>query len=372
MRIVALVGFAVVEADKPVIRGYGTSRKYGAVYTEKANLTVSDLKIVPKIPSRFDAREQRPQCASVIGRIRDQSDCGACWAFGTTTAFNDRYCIATGNADEVFSPWDTVTNGGGFGCGGGNPDQTWEWLRDTGVVTGGDAVDIGKGTTCQPYQFGFCNHHEASDNYQMCPPPNCPGGCKLPSSGSSSCSEAGYGKSYEADKYHASSAYSIRGVQQMQSEIMTYGPITVGFDVYQNWEFYRSGVYSGTDASAYMGGHAVKVIGWGECTDCNPKYICHSLTAAVPDSWCLTNCLLAHPYNCPASTCKCDAPYPPTLEEETRNVSAGGSTPYWLVANSWNPDWGENGFFRIARGSNVCGFEGEHVSAGHASSAVMI
>merc|ERR1719420_776778 len=30
---------------------------------------------------------------------------------------------------------------------------------------------------------------------------------------------------------------------------------------------------------------------------------------------------------------------------------------YWKIANSWNPNWGENGFFRIKRGSNECGIE---------------
>jgi len=25
-------------------------------------------------------------------------------------------------------------------------------------------------------------------------------------------------------------------------------------------------------------------------------------------------------------------------------------TPYWLCANSWNSDWGDNGFFKILRG----------------------
>ena len=32
---------------------------------------------------------------------------------------------------------------------------------------------------------------------------------------------------------------------------------------------------------------------------------------------------------------------------------------YWLVANSWGTSWGENGFFRIKRGSNECGFESQ-------------
>ncbi|VDM72573.1 unnamed protein product [Strongylus vulgaris] len=37
--------------------------------------------------------------------------------------------------------------------------------------------------------------------------------------------------------------------------------------------------------------------------------------------------------------------------------------PYWLVANSYNTDWGEKGLFRILRGSNECGIE-EQVAAG--------
>lgn len=32
-------------------------------------------------------------------------------------------------------------------------------------------------------------------------------------------------------------------------------------------------------------------------------------------------------------------------------------TPYWLVANSWNSDWGDKGTFKIARGQDECGFE---------------
>ena len=38
-------------------------------------------------------------------------------------------------------------------------------------------------------------------------------------------------------------------------------------------------------------------------------------------------------------------------------------TPYWLVANSWDTDWGESGFFRIRRGHNECGIE-EAIVAG--------
>lgn len=38
-------------------------------------------------------------------------------------------------------------------------------------------------------------------------------------------------------------------------------------------------------------------------------------------------------------------------------------TKYWLVANSWNSDWGDEGFFKIIRGTDNCGFE-EDLSGG--------
>jgi len=32
-------------------------------------------------------------------------------------------------------------------------------------------------------------------------------------------------------------------------------------------------------------------------------------------------------------------------------------TPYWLCVNSWGPKWGDHGTFKILRGSNNCGIE---------------
>merc|ERR1719329_968009 len=95
-----------------------------------------------EIPKSFDVRTAWPECSAVTGRVRDQSDCGSCWAFGSTEAFNDRYCIATGDASLVFSPEDTNSCCSGFvcqfsmGCNGGQPAGAWNWFVKTGVSSG--------------------------------------------------------------------------------------------------------------------------------------------------------------------------------------------------------------------------------------------
>jgi cathepsin B len=39
---------------------------------------------------------------------------------------------------------------------------------------------------------------------------------------------------------------------------------------------------------------------------------------------------------------------------------------YWIVANSWNEDWGNGGFFNIAKGNDECGIESQVVAGMHA------
>ena len=45
-------------------------------------------------------------------------------------------------------------------------------------------------------------------------------------------------------------------------EIYTHGPVTAAFTVYMDFLTYKSGVYKYTSGDE-AGGHAVKIIGWG-------------------------------------------------------------------------------------------------------------
>jgi len=259
------------------------------------------------IPTDFDVRTNWPACAGVTGHIRDQSACGSCWAHGATESFNDRYCIATGSA-VLLSTEDALANSGAGSCNGGQPTSVLNWIGRTGVVSGGDFVDIGKGSSCAPYSLPTCQHH----NWKPPTPehPACPDSYPTPRS-FSSCKESGYSTSFHQDKVKGGSAYSIQGESNIQSEIAQYGSVSAVFTVYEDLPAYESGVYQHTQGG-YLGGHAVALIGWG-----------------VEDG-----------------------------------------TPYWLVKNSWNEDWGNKGLFKIKRGNNECGIEGG-ISASKAASTVV-
>lgn len=190
------------------------------------------------LPTSFDARtaSKWSACASRLSHIRDQADCGSCWAFGSTEAFNDRLCISTNGAfQKELSAQDTTSCcnlftgcGMSMGCQGGDPTAAWSYFVNTGVVTGGDYDTIGSGSSCFPYQLANCAHHEPSPKYPNCSSsiastPACPN--------PKACSEKSYGTAWASDKSFAKSAYSLTSVEQMQTDLMTYGPLTAAFTV---------------------------------------------------------------------------------------------------------------------------------------------
>jgi len=250
-----------------------------------------------EVPKTFDAREKWSSCVS-LQEIRDQGPCGSCWAVAAASALTDRFCIATKtafnghlSAEDLLSCCCPCAVSCGKGCDGGYDDEAWSYFLHTGICTGGDYKSK---EGCQPYTLPTCEHHVSG------PRKNCSAYGDVPTP---RCQKSCYNKKYkepkDKDLHLVKSIFSTGGdVKKIQREIFKHGPLEAGFSVYEDFLSYKSGVYQHTSGS-YLGGHAVKVIGWG----------------------------------------------------------TEDGTDYWLVANSWNTDWGDNGFFKIKRGTDECGFE---------------
>jgi cathepsin B len=256
-----------------------------------------EFNVTESPPDSYDARTANPKC-TVISTVRDQSSCGSCWAFSATESFESSRCVQKGE-DVQFSTMDTAGCCRGLFCGlsmGCGGGQQGSALNWMTRTGVVTGGDYDSNSGCKPYEFAPCAHHvDPTPKYPACPSSEYSTTCKK------ECESSYTTKSYDNDKTKGSDAFSLRSVSEMQSAIMQYGPLAVSFSVYSDFPTYKSGVYKHTSGSM-LGGHAVLMVGWG--TD-------------------------------------------PT----------GGD--YWIIKNSWNEEWGDGGFFKIARGTDECGIESD-------------
>lgn len=176
-------------------------------------------------PAEFDAREE---WKGLVHDIRNQQQCGSCWAFSASEVLSDRFAIAAKSSSPVLSPEDMVScDKSDHGCSGGMLPNAWAYLKDTGIVT--DA--------CFPYGAG---------------------GGDAPACATTCANGA------EFTKYKASKVYSLSGNDNIQKDLSTNGPVQVAFMVYSSFMSYKSGVYTKHIWEILPeGGHAVKLMGWG-------------------------------------------------------------------------------------------------------------
>ncbi|XP_072404738.1 tubulointerstitial nephritis antigen-like [Chiloscyllium punctatum] len=245
------------------------------------------------LPRYFNAAHKWP---GMIHEPLDQGNCAASWAFSTAAVASDRISIQSmGHMTAALSPQNLIScnTRNQKGCHGGRVDGAWWYLRRRGVVS--DA--------CYPFS--------SSETQQL----------------SSQCMmftrSAGRGKrqatmpcpnpySHTNQIYQSTPPYRLsNNVKEIMKEIMENGPVQALMEVHEDFFVYKNGVYRHTPTMAEKpetfhrhGTHSVKITGWGE-----------------------------------------------------EQVHDGQVRQYWIAANSWGKDWGENGYFRIARGENECDIE---------------
>jgi cathepsin C len=130
---------------------------------------------------------------------------------------------------------------------------------------------------------------------------NTVGSCKL------ECDLKTLGKRYRAANHrYVGSFYGHANEQLILEELVRNGPLAIGLEPDEDFMFYSDGVYKSSKTKLHAEGaeweqidHGVLLVGYG--------------------------------------------------------VENG--TKYWKIQNSWGPDWGEDGFFRIARGVDESAIE---------------
>lgn len=210
----------------------------------------------------------------------------------------DRICIHSKGSKNIHLSAQDVTSCchlGDMGCNGGIPETAYTYYKNTGVVSGGQ---YGDKTGCFAYELAPCAHHVNSSKY-----PPCDNATKTPKCTKKCDSDI---KVWTQDKHHGATTYNYKNVSDMVADIYQNGPLTAQFFVHQDFLAYKSGVYHHTGIGPMLGGHAIKIIGWG--------------------------------------------------------VDAG--VDYWWVTNSWNEDWGDHGFFKIRKGNNECQIENFAINGG--------
>lgn len=226
----------------------------------------AESRVLGDIPESFDSRTVWP---GSVGPVRDQASCGSCWSFSAIGDFGARRVVA--GLDKQFvqysEEYPVACDSKDMGCNGGSILYVHMFLKNTGVPT--DA--------CVSYKSG-------DGNTKACP---------------LTCDDGSEIKLVKAKGYRV-----METIDDMYDELSKRGPIQGEFFVFEDFQYYESGIYQ-HETGKLLGGHGILIVGWG-----------------VEDG-----------------------------------------TPYWIIRNSWGPDWGEDGYFRILRGSNECLIESASAAA---------
>jgi cathepsin F len=221
-------------------------------------------------PSNVDWRTK-----GAVSPVKDQEQCGSCWAFSTTEEVESMWFLSKGTL-PVLAPQQIVNcDKNDNGCNGGDTVSAYSYVESAGgLVPESDFPYTGTDGSCK---YDKTKVVAPVKGFKYATPP-----CN------DSCSKQDEGT--------------------LGANLASVGPVSIC--VYaESWQDYTSGVLTKNCPKSYSSlDHCVQLVGYSG-----------------------------------ASTDETGKPSP----------------AYWIVRNSWNTDWGLDGYIHIAYGSNLCGIADE-------------
>jgi len=192
-------------------------------------------RIASGLPFTFDPTKPRAaevdwRTKGVVTPVKDQAQCGSCWAFSTTGGLEGQHAIKTGKlvslSEQNLVDCDNVDGG----CGGGLMDNAFAWIKQNGGLDTEESY---------PYTAldGIC-HQKKSDF---------------------AATDKGFVDVTAGDE------------SALQAAVHDVGPISIGFDAEENFQLYDGGVFTDDDCSTNSPDHGILVVGYGTTSD-NQKY----------------------------------------------------------------------------------------------------
>ncbi|XP_056012698.1 procathepsin L-like [Ostrea edulis] len=172
-----------------------------------------------KLPEAVDWREK-----GYVTPVKNQGQCGSCWAFSTTGGLEGQHFRKTGKLISLSEQNLLDCSKENMGCNGGLPEKAYKYIKENGGIDTEESYPyLGKDkNTCQyrPSEVGA----------------TCQGFVKVPA----------------GDE------------QSLQKAVASVGPVTVCIDASkQSFHLYKEGVYYESTCSSIIFDHAVLAVGYG-------------------------------------------------------------------------------------------------------------
>ena len=211
----------------------------GFILTENWSESARFNLIKPSIslPPSFDWRDN-----GGVTPVKDQGNCGSCWAFGTVAPLESAIKIKEGKTVDLSEQWLVSCNKDYWGCNGG-----W-WAHDYHEWKKGSCGGIGAVLESDfPYS--------ASDE-----------SCNGP-----------YDHPYIIENWaFIGSKYGIPVESAIKQAVTDYGPVSASVRATNDWSYYDGGVYN-NDAAGRVN-HAITIVGWDDEMGSNGVWI-------IKNSW---------------------------------------------------------------------------------------